>query len=806
MGKKLTLKKVVVIILFLYFITTSFLPTISGEDTKIDKNLDTKIQTNLEEYGDVKVKFYTFGLKNQCTKEITIPYNEVEELYDKITDYSFEAAIDPESIKAKELQQEIFGLFDEKEVLPEELTGETLFCKNNHFFKDKNARVFSSPILESRSSAFFCNFITTGTGSQFPIIIFPRLIPILQLPIPRLFLKWNAIEGVTSCGGLLNGKGYIATGQQQGLALGFWGIGFSVFLPPIMQYGFLGYALYSTTKADDIELWPPNYTPEASAIYPPQEAENIPISTSELQFHISDANGDLMDYIVTTNPDIGSGSGTSKTDGTYSIPISGLEGTEEYHWTVKVTDGEKTSDNSFSFTTEPTAPIVYDPDPENGEKYVSIDQSQLQFTLKDIQGDTMDYTVETVPNVGSGSGSGVGDGTYSVPISGLEHSTDYNWFVNVTDGEVWKHKIFYFQTEPIMEFDPFDEGWQYRKEITINHTLIEGDHTNFPILLNAVDTDLAYHAQNDGDDLLFMDGIENARRLYHEIEMYDGSSGEIIAWVNITSLSSTEDTLLWMYYGNPSCGSQQHPIPTWDSGYEAVWHMNDATISSIIDSTLNENTGIKHSPNNPLEISNGKIGNAQDFERDNNAFIDAAGTFAVGEDDDITLSAWVNVETHILETSNSIMSTMEGSTAYYVCIRLINQDDPIDGKKGYFTCDDNSMSSTDSYTDTIFDEGSWYYFCGVLDRENSYMCTYKDGVQQTDIDDISDLGSCDDGSDLFFIGAHDPDYGLRGYYDGILDELRVSNVPRTSEWILTGYNNQNNPYSFLSFGPEEYAP
>jgi hypothetical protein len=57
-------------------------------------------------------------------------------------------------------------------------------------------------------------------------------------------------------------------GQQTGTALGFWGIGFSIFLPPFMQYGFIGYALYASANAEIIELWPPNYPPEISHITP----------------------------------------------------------------------------------------------------------------------------------------------------------------------------------------------------------------------------------------------------------------------------------------------------------------------------------------------------------------------------------------------------------------------------------------------------------------------------------------------------------------------------------------------------------
>lgn len=40
-------------------------------------------------------------------------------------------------------------------------------------------------------------------------------------------------------------------------------------------------------------------------------------------------------------------------------------------------------------------------------------------------------------------------------------------------------------------------------------------------------------------------------------------------------------------------------------------------------------------------------------------------------------------------------------------------------------------------------------------------------------------------------------------FKGILDEVCISNIARSDAWIKTEYNNQNNPFNFLSFGPEE---
>jgi hypothetical protein len=64
--------------------------------------------------------------------------------------------------------------------------------------------------------------------------------------------------------------------------------------------------------------------------------------------------------------------------------------------------------------------------------------------------------------------------------------------------------------------------------------------------------------------------------------------------VNITHLSSTSDTILYLYYGNSTCSSQQNVAGTWNNGFKAVYHLKESwstTTGYFKDSTTNHQDG-----------------------------------------------------------------------------------------------------------------------------------------------------------------------------------------------------------------------
>ncbi|MHA2393353.1 MAG: DUF2341 domain-containing protein [Promethearchaeota archaeon] len=141
------------------------------------------------------------------------------------------------------------------------------------------------------------------------------------------------------------------------------------------------------------------------------------------------------------------------------------------------------------------------------------------------------------------------------------------------------------------------DDFKYYKAITIDHTKVSGTENliDFPVLISIFDSDLHDNTQSDGDDIAFSN---NFQWLDHEIELYNQTynttHAHLVAWVRIPVLSTTDDTKIRMYYGNPYIDSRENPTGVWNENYKGVWHLEEdpSGISpQIKDSTSNGNDG-----------------------------------------------------------------------------------------------------------------------------------------------------------------------------------------------------------------------
>ena len=332
--------------------------------------------------------------------------------------------------------------------------------------------------------------------------------------------------------------------------------------------------------------------------------------------------------------------------------------------------------------------------------------------------------------------------------------------------------------------------WGYRKKITVNSTHIDGDLIDFPVFINITDPDLANNAQNDFDDILFIDQ-NNSTQLDHEIEDYDSTTGYLAAWVS-TDLSSAQDTVIWMYYGNPSSPNQEKTSQVWANAFNGVWHMsqNPGTDPQLLDSTSNNEDGSFQGGMDSSDQVNGKANGALDFDGIND-YINLGDVNT--RLDAVTVEAWFYHES----TGDERIFCKSSGTAVSDHILSLGIDDDIvrvrlrtQGPGGGVTShDSNSFATTNK----------WQYVAFTWSRTTENLYIYGDDsligsftkrgfrIQPSNIDvTIGNVNTVDS-----------------RYWDGVLDEIRLSSVDRSPAWLKATYFTVSEPDKFVSFGPQQ---
>ena len=378
----------------------------------------------------------------------------------------------------------------------------------------------------------------------------------------------------------------------------------------------------------------------------------------------------------------------------------------------------------------------------------------------------------------TGDASGSGSPSNNILMSGPKTAT-----------ATWKTQYYLTVTSPYGTTggeDWYDLSWAYRKQITIDNTKVESENfTNFPVLISMTDSHLAAHVGKDnGDDILFT-ASDGVTKLSHEIENFDNTTGTLMAWVKVPILYDNANTILYMYYGNPSAANQGNRAGVWDDNFKMVQHMKDNSTSTILDSTSNANNGVKKAANEPIE-NTGKIGKAQSFDGAND-YVTVADSSSL-EPNTITVEAWVkrlgSPGTYRYIVSKYLPDKVGNYTSYALYTGSSG------GLRFYIGYSTNWVASPDAGT-SVWD-GNWHHVAGTFD--GSAVKLYVDGVQvdgsTSTVQSIYYYGTGN-----LFIGA----YTSTGYFfSGTIDEVRISNKARSAGWIKTIYNNQNSPSTFYS--------
>ena len=331
--------------------------------------------------------------------------------------------------------------------------------------------------------------------------------------------------------------------------------------------------------------------------------------------------------------------------------------------------------------------------------------------------------------------------------------------------------------------------WNYRKKITIDHTKVADaanpsvTYANFPVLISM--TGLS-NIKANGADIRFTlsDGITEIPR---EIEKYD--NGALTAWVKLTLTKDASDSTndeIYMYYGNvdavePLASSEFGRENVWDDGFVGVWHLSEGSGDTIYDSTSNGNNG--------TAVGTPTWGNGEIILASGDYF--DCGVINMANWQDASVSA--HFKSTDLGADNYIISnyaTWKASFKLYIQAAYKRAGYTyLPGGVGYVTY--SKITATNSIL-----ENNWYFLTSTGGANDSLVRIYKNCAQIA-----TRLGEAP-----FRSEATTDSLKIGNAFIGNINEIRLSNIIRSADWIETEYNNQNNqnsPSAFLVFDSVE---
>ncbi|MGD8894703.1 MAG: hypothetical protein PVJ73_01575, partial [Acidobacteriota bacterium] len=354
---------------------------------------------------------------------------------------------------------------------------------------------------------------------------------------------------------------------------------------------------------------------------------------------------------------------------------------------------------------------------------------------------------------------------------------------------------------------PSEGGFAFRKPLAINGSqVVGGPHLDFPVLVSIVDPDLRSVANgggvesDQGYDIAFR-AADGTTPLDWEIEWYDPTNGALVAWVRFpgtvgppdTRIQNGVDTPFYAYYGDPTIGCcQTSHGDVWDANFRYVLHLDQFT-GNPVDSTRN-GVGTQVDPNGDgVEIYRGNMGSpinlvAWDLATDVHLPTPPPPTYGpttdtylrvvdgtIPADQPYTFEAWFRMDNVNPNYVGIVTKGRDGGFADWAGLWVS------DIANGNVMTNGNNTNG-DVFGSTTLVTNRWYY--GAVTWTTGRRRVY-----------LYDLGEANDTAGPFTHGAitlpsRVGDDSNGSYLDGRIDEIRVSNVERSSQWLQTTARNQ----------------
>jgi hypothetical protein len=360
----------------------------------------------------------------------------------------------------------------------------------------------------------------------------------------------------------------------------------------------------------------------------------------------------------------------------------------------------------------------------------------------------------------------------------------------------------------------FPVGWSHRIAITIDHTDIDADLTNWTLVFDQsfdsvltqvngpLDADGIRASINGGGDIRFSTDSAGANQLAVDIRDWTtnntpGSATCEVA-VGTFNVSSSADTTIYLWWGKsgetqPGAATTYGQYNAYDSDYELVYPLSENS-GSRLDRTSNQET---LTPNSSPTAVGGIVGNANSFDGLNDYLISGTSNPIEGGNT-FTVECWSKAprsQPNGYPDAAIVTLAAAGAASDALGFWCDAASPPTSGSGrsnlvAWFVAGERIESDNGQWTDD-----TWEHFAGT--SSSTTLKLLIDGVEVTDSPKSVTIGSVRSNT-RFLVAAWDFDLD-RYERDGEIDELRISSTVRSNAWIAANYDNQRNKSGFLTW-------
>jgi biopolymer transport protein ExbB len=332
--------------------------------------------------------------------------------------------------------------------------------------------------------------------------------------------------------------------------------------------------------------------------------------------------------------------------------------------------------------------------------------------------------------------------------------------------------------------DWWNASWGHRRLITIDTSKLSAGLSGyplngFPVLVKLTPQTIDYTTvKPDGSDLRFV-LPDNTTVLPYDIDTF-ASGGTSLIWVRIPALTATASQTLFVYHGNASATAVASGAGVFAATHVSVHHLG----ADYSDVTGHAHTGTQ--TGTPSAIPDGQLGGARRFNGSTD-YISLAGENAYDFTTTLTVSAWVRVATFNLEYQAIVT---KGDKAWRIHRENLTRH------LGFGTTNANNNDNQEGTTN--LDNNQWHQVAIVYDAAKKLI--YVDGVQEATRNYTLTI---DQNNELVAIG-HNSQSTLGGerFWNGDIDEVRISDAARAPAWIGAEYVTATSPM-FVTLGPDQ---